>query len=154
VSAPEWLSIGQMVERTGVAHSALRFYEQQGLLDSERTSGGQRRFRRDSLRRVAFIRVAQRIGLSLDEIREALARLPDQRTPTRADWTEVSDAWRPRLEEQIANIVRLRDQLDSCIGCGCLSLDTCGLYNPEDAARVLGPGPRYLLGDRPGDALG
>lgn len=143
------LTIGEVAERTGVARSALRFYESEGLIEADRSSGGQRRFPRHMLRRVAFIRVAQRVGLSLDEIREALATLPEGRTPTKADWTRLSRSWRPRIDEQIAVLERLRDQLSSCIGCGCLSLRSCALYNPQDVAAELGEGPRYLLGDDP-----
>lgn len=145
------LSIGEVAARTGMAVSAVRFYESEGLIESTRTSGNQRRFSRDTLRRIGFVRAAQRVGLSLDEIREALVGLPTSRTPTRADWSRLSRAWRPRLDEQIARLEKLRDDLDSCIGCGCLSLDTCALYNPDDAAAALGPGARYLLGDRPTD---
>lgn len=141
------LSIGEVAERTGVATSALRFYESEGLLSATRTSGGQRRYPRSALRRVAFVRVAQRVGLSLDEIREALATLPAARTPTKADWARLSASWRPRLDEQIAVLERLRDELSSCIGCGCLSLRECSLYNPSDRAAAAGPGPRYLLTD-------
>jgi MerR family transcriptional regulator, redox-sensitive transcriptional activator SoxR len=141
------LSIGEMAERTGVAPSALRFYEAEGLLTSTRTSGRQRRYPRSALRRVAFVRVAQRVGLSLDEIREALATLPASRTPTKADWARLSASWRPRLDEQIAVLERLRDELSSCIGCGCLSLRECTLYNPSDRAALSGAGPRYLLTD-------
>jgi MerR family redox-sensitive transcriptional activator SoxR len=147
--APELLSIGEVADRTGVAPSALRFYESEGFLTSTRTSGGQRRFHREVLRRVAFIRAAQRVGLSLEEIRAALATLPRGRTPTTADWARLSRSWRPRLDEQIALLERLRDQLTSCIGCGCLSLQKCALFNPGDQAAALGPGPRYLLGDTP-----
>lgn len=145
------LSIGAVADRTGVASSAIRFYEAEGLISSTRTDGGQRRFARDTLRRLAFIRVAQRVGLSLDEVRDALESLPSERTPTHDDWAELSASWRPRLDEQIAVLVRLRDQLDSCIGCGCLSLDRCALYNPDDAAASLGTGARYLLGDTAAD---
>jgi MerR family redox-sensitive transcriptional activator SoxR len=145
----EWLSIGEVAERTGVAVSAVRYYEREGLLPATRSDGGQRRFPREALRRVAFIRIAQRVGLSLDEIRDALDSLPASRTPTNADWARLSRSWRPRLDEQIALLTRLRDQLSSCIGCGCLSLKTCSLYNPDDGAGALGAGPRYLLGDDP-----
>jgi MerR family redox-sensitive transcriptional activator SoxR len=141
------LSIGEVADRSGMAPSALRFYETEGLVQSSRSGGGQRRYERDVLRRLAFIRVAQRVGLSLDEVRSALATLPDERTPTAKDWARLSRAWRPRLDEQIAVLVSLRDQLSSCIGCGCLSLRTCALYNPDDGAAALGTGPRYLLGD-------
>jgi MerR family transcriptional regulator, redox-sensitive transcriptional activator SoxR len=143
------LSIGEVSNRTGVAPSALRFYESEGFLSSTRSDGGQRRYPREVLRRLAFIRVAQRVGLSLDEIRDALATLPKGRTPTKADWARLSRSWRPRLDDQIAFLERLRDELTSCIGCGCLSLQTCALYNPEDRAATLGEGPRYLLGDTP-----
>jgi len=146
------LGIGALSERTGVAPSALRYYEAEGLITAARNVSGQRRFARDVLRRVAFIRVAQRVGLSLDEIREALASLPDERTPTREDWARLSRTWRPRLDEQIALLERLRDNLDGCIGCGCLSLQECRLANPGDRAAEDGPGPRYLLGTSPQSA--
>lgn len=148
MSAPaEPLSIGEVAERTGVSVSALRFYESEGMVRPERSPGGQRRYPRDALRLVAFIRVAQRVGLTLDEIRGALATLPEQRTPTAADWARLSRAWKGQLEERIRLLESVRDDLSSCIGCGCLSLHACRLYNPEDRARALGPGPRYLLGD-------
>lgn len=140
-------SIGEVAERAGVATSALRFYERQGLISSQRSAGSQRRYRRDVLRRVAFIRVAQRVGLSLSEIRQALGQLPAGRTPTRADWSRLSRTWQSRLDERIGLLEGLRDQLGSCIGCGCLSLRACSLYNPDDGAARLGSGPRYLLGD-------
>lgn len=144
------LTIGEAAERVGVATSKLRFYERQGLITSERTSGGQRRYRRDVLRRLAFIMAAQATGVSLAEIGDALAGLPSRRTPTRDDWAELSASWRPRLDERIAAMSKLREKLDDCIGCGCLSLDTCGIFNPDDVAAVKGPGPRYLLhGDQP-----
>jgi len=145
--ASDLLSIGDVAERTGVSVSALRFYEAERMLAPTRSAGGQRRFPRDALRRIAFIRVAQRVGLTLDEIRVALATLPDQRTPTAADWARLSRAWRARLDERIRLLEGLRDELSSCIGCGCLSLRGCKLYNPDDRARALGQGPRYLLGD-------
>ena len=148
-----WLPIGEVAARSGVAASALRFYEDAGLLHAERSAGGQRRFARDTLRRLAFIAAAQRVGLTLEEIRAALATLPDSRTPTVADWTRLSRAWRPRLDEQIEMLIRLRDDLTSCIGCGCLSLKTCALYNPDDAAAGLGSGARYLLGDAAEDLV-
>lgn len=139
------LTIGAVSERTGVAPSALRFYEAEGLIHSTRTAGGQRRFTRDTLRRVSFIRVAQQVGLSLDEIRDALHSLPERRTPTEKDWQRLSRSWRPRLDAQIAMLERLRDRLDGCIGCGCLSLRFCRMLNPDDRAGELGPGPRYVL---------
>ena len=138
------LTIGQLAERAGVATSAIRFYEERGLVQSRRTTGNQRRYEQSQLRRIAFIRTAQRVGLSLEEIAEALATLPAGRTPTKADWTRLSRAWRPRLDDQIRRIELLRDQLDSCIGCGCLSLKTCALRNPGDVAATAGPGPVYL----------
>ncbi len=138
------LTIGQLAERAGVATSAVRFYEARGLVRSQRTTGNQRRFAQSELRRIAFIRTAQRVGLSLDEIEEALATLPANRVPTKADWTRLSKAWRPRLDDQIERIERLRDQLDSCIGCGCLSLRMCSLRNPGDAVAERGPGPVFL----------
>jgi len=147
----ETLPIGQVADRTGVAVSALRYYEQEGLIRSTRTPGGQRRYPRDVLRRVAFVRIAQQVGLRLDDVRAALAGLPDDRTPTRADWARLSASWRPLLDRRIATLERLRDDLDSCIGCGCLSLRACALYNPGDAAAGLGTGARYLVSDeRPG----
>jgi MerR family redox-sensitive transcriptional activator SoxR len=142
------LPIGELARRSGVAASALRFYEQQGLMSSRRSAGGRREYTRADLRRVAFIRAAQAVGLSLDEIRAALATLPDSRTLTQADWQRLSRSWQPVLDERIAAMTRLRDQLASCIGCGCLSLKACALYNPGDAAAVRGSGPRYLLGDK------
>ena len=139
------LTIGHLAERAGVATSAIRFYESKGLITSVRTVGNQRRYEQSTLRRVAFIRTAQQVGLSLEEIGAALATLPDGRTPTRADWRRLSRAWRGRLDEQIARIEALRDRLDGCIGCGCLSLKTCALSNPGDAVAAQGPGP-VLLG--------
>lgn len=141
------LMIGELAERSGTAPSALRFYESKGLLSSERTSGGQRVYERSTLRRVAFIRAAQRVGLSLEEIAAALDTLPSRRTPTAEDWARLSASWRAKLDQRIDELHRLRDELDSCIGCGCLSLKVCSLYNPGDRAAELGPGPRYLWGD-------
>ncbi len=142
------ISIGELAVRAGVPHSALRFYEEQGLLKSVRSAGGQRRYARDMLRRVAFIRSAQNCGLRLDEIAAALTQLPESRTPTKSDWTRLSKHWRATLDERIHALEALRDQLDQCIGCGCLSLTACKLYNPADQAAARGSGPRYLLGDR------
>ena len=141
------LTIGAVSERSGVAASALRFYESEGLIHSTRSVGGQRRYARDALRRVSFIRVAQQVGLSLDEIRVALASLPQNRTPTAKDWERLSTSWRPRLDHQIAMLERLRDRLHGCIGCGCLSLKFCRLLNPDDQAAERGPGPRFILDD-------
>lgn len=138
------LTIGQLAERSGVAPSALRFYEAQGLITSTRTSGNQRRYQRAMLRRIGFLRSAQRVGLSLEEISEALATLPGGRTPTRADWTRLSRGWRPWVEAQIERLERLRDRLDGCIGCGCLSLGRCTLQNPDDMVADQGPGAVYL----------
>ncbi len=143
---PEFLAIGALSERTGVAHSALRFYEAEGLIPhATRSPGGQRRYPRETLRRISFIRIAQQVGLSLDEIREALTSLPDNRTPNKKDWQRLSTSWRPRLDDQIAMLERLRDRLTGCIGCGCLSLKLCQLANPGDEAAERGPGPRYIL---------
>ena len=138
------LTIGQVAERTGVATSALRYWEALGLISSGRTTGNQRRYDRPTIRRVSFIRAAQRVGLSLEEIRDALATLPGSRTPTAHDWARLSSAWRARLDEQIRRIELLRDRLDGCIGCGCLSLETCALNNPGDELATVGPGPHRL----------
>ena len=140
------LTIGELSERSGIATSAIRYYEDRGLVDSRRTTGNQRRYERPMLRRLAFIRTAQRVGLSLEEVEEALATLPSNRTPTKADWSRLSRGWRPRLDAQIAQLERLRDTLDSCIGCGCLSLRKCSLSNPADVAAERGPGPVFLDG--------
>ncbi len=145
----ELLTIGEVARRSGVAASALRFYEERGLIRSRRSSGGQRRYGRSVLRRLAFVQVAQRVGLTLDEIAHALATLPDDESLTATDWKRLSAAWRPLLDERIRLLEGLRDELDSCIGCGCLSLERCRLRNPGDRAGSLGPGPRYLLGDEP-----
>jgi MerR family transcriptional regulator, redox-sensitive transcriptional activator SoxR len=142
------ISIGELSKRAGVAASALRFYEDAGLIASTRSAKQRRHYQRDTLRRVAFIRVAQSVGLSLEDIRTALASLPDARTPTASDWTRLSRAWRPTLDARIAALCALRDQLNSCIGCGCLSLKNCKLYNPGDIAATRGTGPRYLLGNK------
>ena len=140
------LSIGEVAARAGVATSALRFYEREGLIRAIRSDGGQRRYERDVLRRIAFVRAAQRVGLSLDDIRASLATLPDNRTPTSRDWERLSRRWRPLLDSRIAELERLRDRLDHCIGCGCLSLKTCALSNPDDVAGELGPGAQWLTG--------
>lgn len=141
------LTIGDVAARAGVATSALRFYEDAGLIVSERNRSGHRVYAPDVLRRVSFVRIAQRVGLSLTEIREALGSLPEGRTPTASDWAELAATWRPRLDDQIAVLTRLRDSLAGCIGCGCLSLSVCRIWNPDDTAAALGPGPRYLLAD-------
>lgn len=145
------LTIGQLSERSGVATSAIRFYESRGLIHSVRTTGNQRRYEQATLRRVSFIRAAQRIGLTLDEIGEAMSLLPENRTPTKADWARLSRSWRQRLDEQIRRIELLRDRLDSCIGCGCLSLKKCALSNPGDAMASYGTGATYLEPRRPAD---
>lgn len=138
------LTVSDVAHRSGFAPSALRFYEREGLIHATRTSGNQRRYERNVLRRLAFIRAAQNVGLSLEEISAALATLPDARTPTRADWTRLSHSWKRRLDDQISALQRLRDGLDSCIGCGCLSLKRCAMSNPADVAAAAGPGAAYL----------
>ena len=138
------ITIGELSARSGVATSALRFYEQRGLIQSQRTAGNQRRYARSQLRRVAFIRAAQRVGLSIDEIREAMSTLPDNRTPTKADWARLSHNWQSRLDAQIRELERLKTNLTSCIGCGCLSLRRCALSNPDDVVAARGPGAVYL----------
>jgi MerR family redox-sensitive transcriptional activator SoxR len=139
------LTIGEVAERANVSTSALRFYEREGLIASTRSSGGQRRYQRDVLRRIAFVRAAQRVGLSLEGIKQSLDSLPDNRTPTATDWARLSRSWRPMLDRRIAELERVRDKLDSCIGCGCLSLGACRLSNPDDVAATEGRGPRWLL---------
>ena len=138
------LPVGEVAHRSGFAASALRYYEREGLLAATRTAGGQRRYERNVLRRLAFIRAARNIGLSLEEVRDALQRLPGERTPTRADWAALSKSWRSRLDEQIAALEALRDGLDSCIGCGCLSLKRCAISNPADVAGTRGTGAVFL----------
>jgi MerR family transcriptional regulator, redox-sensitive transcriptional activator SoxR len=143
------LTIGEVARRSGVAASALRFYEERGLISSERAGSGHRRYPRPVLRRIAFIVFAQRIGLSLEEIGTELAKLPADRAPTRRDWSRLSSSWTSRIDDRIAELERLKLGLTECIGCGCLSLDRCQLANPEDRAGRRGPGPRYWIGDRP-----
>ena len=140
------LSVTQVAERSGFAASALRYYESVGLITASRSSGGRRRYERGVLRRLAFVRAASNVGLTLEEIRDELSRLPENRTPTRADWQRISRHWRARLDEQMAALQRLRDGLDSCIGCGCLSLKRCGISNPQDLAAGSedAPGAAYL----------
>ena len=138
------MTVSEVAIRSGFAASAIRFYDKQGLITATRTSGGQRRFERSMLRRLAFIRAARNVGLTLDEIAAALHTLPEGRTPTRADWARLSKDWRLRLDEQIAGLMALRDNLDSCIGCGCLSLKRCAISNPADSAAGAGPGAVYL----------
>lgn len=144
------LTIGQLSDRTGLAVSAIRYYEAQGLVRPWRNAGGQRRFSRADLRRLSFVMISQQCGFSLPQIRAELDRLPGGRTPTKADWAKISKSFRRVLDDKIDALTRLRDNLDGCIGCGCLSLRSCALYNPQDRAAVQGPGPRYLMGDRSG----
>jgi MerR family redox-sensitive transcriptional activator SoxR len=143
----EYLTIGELAKRAGVATSALRFYESRGLIFSARTGGNQRRYARATLRRVALIRAGQAVGLSLSEVAAALETLPHHRTPAKHDWERLSGNWRDRLDGQIAELQALRDELSDCIGCGCLSLTSCAIFNPSDRAAGKGSGPRYLLGD-------
>jgi MerR family transcriptional regulator, redox-sensitive transcriptional activator SoxR len=143
----ELLTIGELSARSGVAASALRFYEERGLITAERASSGHRRFARPVIRRVAFVVFAQRVGLSLDEIGRELAKLPADRVPNRRDWAKLSTAWSSRIDERIAELERLKAGLTECIGCGCLSLGRCKLANPGDRAAARGPGPRYWIGD-------
>jgi MerR family redox-sensitive transcriptional activator SoxR len=144
MKSTDLMTVTDVSNRSGFAASALRFYEAQGLISATRSSGGRRRYQRNVLRRLAFIRAARTIGLSLEEVAAALAALPDARTPNRADWTRLSRSWRARLDEQIAALERLRDGLDSCIGCGCLSLRRCVISNPGDVVAAAGPGARLL----------
>jgi MerR family redox-sensitive transcriptional activator SoxR len=145
----ELLTIGEVSRRSGVASSALRFYEERGLINSERAGSGHRRYPRPVLRRIAFIVFAQRVGLALGEIGDELAKLPPDRAPTRRDWSRLSSRWSSRIDQRIAELERLKAGLTECIGCGCLSLDRCKLANPDDRAARKGPGPRYWIGDRP-----
>jgi MerR family transcriptional regulator, redox-sensitive transcriptional activator SoxR len=146
---PALLTIGDLARRTGLSVSAIRFYEAKGLVSPIRTGGNQRRFLRSDIRRLSFALVAQRLGLTLGEVQAELATLPEGRAPTQADWTAISVRLRERLDARIAMLERTRDLLDGCIGCGCLSMERCALYNPGDRAARAGAGPRYLLGDRP-----
>lgn len=147
------ISIGDLAARVGVSVSAIRFYEAKGLLQPFRNSGGQRRFLRSDIRRVSFILIAQQLGLTIEAIRTELAKLPDGRTPNAADWKQMSGHMRTLLDSQITRLTRTRDLLDGCIGCGCLSLRKCALYNPQDRAASRGAGPRYLLGDKAAEVL-
>jgi MerR family transcriptional regulator, redox-sensitive transcriptional activator SoxR len=149
-SPQQLLTIGEVSRRSGVAASALRFYEDRGLITSERAGSGHRRYPRPVLRRIAFIVFAQRVGLTLEEIGAELAKLPPDRAPTRRDWDRLSRGWSTRIDERIAELRRLQRGLTECIGCGCLSLDRCRMANPHDRDADLGPGPRYWIGDRPG----
>lgn len=146
---PELLTIGALSTRSGVAVSAIRFYEDKGLLHSQRAGSGHRRFPKEALRRVSFIRITQSLGYSLEEIKGYLAALPQERTPTKADWTRLSKGFQADIQARIHGLEQLQAKLSSCIGCGCLSLKSCRLYNPQDQASQQGSGPRYLLGDKP-----
>jgi MerR family transcriptional regulator, redox-sensitive transcriptional activator SoxR len=148
------LPIGELARRTGLSTSAIRFYESKGLVSARRNAAGQRRFPRSDIRRLSFVLIAQQLGMSIDEIGTVLSRLPDARTPTQRDWAAISRSIRKDLDARIATLERLRDRLDGCIGCGCLSLDNCALYNPEDRLNARGPGPRILLGDAPSSPTG
>ena len=145
----EGLSIGALATRTGLAVSAIRYYEAQGLIKPWRNAGGQRRFQRADLRRLSFVMIAQQFGFTLPQIKDQLDQLPGGRTPTKDDWARISAGFRTVLDARIATLTKLRDNLDGCIGCGCLSLEACALYNPVDRAAKLGQGPRYLMGDSP-----
>lgn len=142
------ITISEVARRSGVAASALRFYEEKGLIKAERTGSGHRRFPRAVLRRIAFIVFAQRLGMTLDEVGEELAKLPEGRVPEGSDWARLSRSWTQRIDERMAELERLRDGLTGCIGCGCLSLDRCKLANPGDRAAGIGPGPRYWISNR------
>ena len=144
----ELLTITEVSRRSGVASSALRFYEEKGLIASERAGSGHRRYRRPVLRRIAFIVFAQKVGLTLEEIHEELARLPENRTPSKRDWSRLSTRWQQRVDERISELERLKEGLTDCIGCGCLSLARCKLANPEDRLAAQGPGPRRWVSDR------
>ena len=151
---PTLLTIGDLARRTGLSVSAIRFYESRGLVRSIRSGGNQRRFARADIRRLSFALIAQQIGLTLGEIEDELASLPEGRTPTRGDWQAISERMRRVLDARITRLTETRDRLDGCIGCGCLSLDRCALFNPQDRAARAGPGPRFLLGDRASDFQG
>lgn len=145
----ERIGIGALAERTGLSVSAIRYYETERLVSPTRNAGGHRRFLRGDVRRLSFVLIAQRLGFTIAEIRDALEELPEGRTPTAEDWSRISRDFRRELDARIAALTRLRDRLDGCIGCGCLSLESCSLYNPGDRAARRGAGPRYLMGDRP-----
>ncbi len=145
------LTIGQLARRTGLAVSAIRYYETQGLIRPARNAGGQRRFLRSDIRRLSFVKIAQQFGFTLPKISALMASLPEERTPTKRDWEKISRQFRTTLDAQIQTLKQLRDNLDGCIGCGCLSLKKCRLYNADDRAARLGPGPRYVMGDQPAD---
>ncbi|XOV84488.1 MAG: redox-sensitive transcriptional activator SoxR [bacterium] len=143
--AETYISIGAISERTGLSVSAIRFYETQGLITPSRNAGGQRRFLRSDIRRLSFVQIAQQLGFSIDQIRQQLQKLPDNRTPTQKDWARISKTFKADLEARIGVLTRMRDRLDGCIGCGCLSLQNCALYNPADKAARNGTGPQFVL---------
>jgi len=147
-AANSLLAIGAVADRTGLAISAIRFYEEVGLVSAERSDAGHRRFRRSAIRRLSFIRICQKLGYSLEEIQAQLDALPKGRTPTEGDWTKLAVGFRDEIDERIAGLEALRDRVDGCIGCGCLSLERCSIWNAEDNAAALGSGPRWLLGDQ------
>ena len=143
------LPIGELARRTGIAVSAIRYYEEQGLIAPDRNTGGQRRFLRSDIRRLSFVLIAQQFGFTLPQIRQVLDKLPNGRTPNKADWTRIGETFRVELDRKIETLTELRKRLDKCVGCGCLSLTDCTLYNPDDRASKKGTGPRYLMGDKP-----
>ncbi len=145
------ISIGELALRTGLAITAIRYYEQEQLISPTRNAGGQRRYKRSDIRRLSFVKISQNLGFSLADIRQLLAGLPDERTPTKRDWERLSKHFAHEIDERIQGLMLLRENLSGCIGCGCLSLSSCKLYNPGDAAASLGPGPRYLMGDHSDD---
>ena len=145
----EGLPIGKLAERTGLSVSAIRFYESKGLVTAARNAGGQRRFSKSDIRKLSFVMIAQKLGFSIDEIGKQLGSLPKKRAPTQRDWTRISRQFRQELDLRIEGLTNLRDRLDGCIGCGCLSLKNCSIYNAEDRVASKGTGPRFLLGDKP-----
>jgi MerR family redox-sensitive transcriptional activator SoxR len=149
MTVPSTISIGQIAERTGLSVSAIRYYESQGLVTPERSAGGQRRFLRSDIRLLSFVLIVQQFGFTIDQIRHEIQNLPDARAPTVKDWNKISRGFRQKLDEKIETLNQLRDNLDGCIGCGCLSLEKCALYNRQDRAKKFGSGPRYLMGNRP-----
>jgi len=149
MALPAMLTIGQLARRTGLSISAIRYYETQGLVAPGRNAGGQRRYLRSDIRRLSFVLIAQQFGFTIAEICEQLHMLPDKNAPDKDDWAKISIGFRQKLDEKIDTLTRLRNNLDGCIGCGCLSLEKCALYNPQDRARSYGTGPRYLMGNRP-----
>ena len=152
LKATDRLPIGELARRTGIAVSAIRYYEEQGLIAPGRNAGGQRRFLRSDIRRLSFVLIAQQFGFTLPQIREVLDKLPNGRTPNKADWTRIGETFRAELDRKIETLTELRHRLDKCVGCGCLSLTDCTLYNPQDRAAKKGTGPRYLMGDKPEEA--